>query len=153
MRPNWIKVRAPQSKNYFETTTLINKLKLNTVCKAAACPNIGECWDKKHATVMILGSICCWEHVDIIQFLPIRLGYPRALMAMRSAIGPPSTRLRVGITVQQCYSCDKVPFRITTDSFLSGQSGSRCEEHAFRMAGKSSVLHLLTLVMARSAFS
>jgi len=57
-RPNWIKVRAPQSKNYFETTTLINKLKLNTVCKAAACPNIGECWDKKHATVMILGNVC-----------------------------------------------------------------------------------------------
>ncbi len=57
-RPSWIKVKAPQSKNYFETTSLIDKLKLNTVCKAAACPNIGECWDKKHATVMILGNIC-----------------------------------------------------------------------------------------------
>ena len=57
-RPKWIRVKAPQSKNYFETTSLINKLKLNTVCKAAACPNIGECWDKKHATVMILGNVC-----------------------------------------------------------------------------------------------
>ena len=57
-RPNWIKVKAPQSKNYLETTSLIDKLNLNTVCKAAACPNIGECWDKKHATIMILGNVC-----------------------------------------------------------------------------------------------
>lgn len=57
-RPSWIKVKAPVSKAYHETKKLIDDLKLNTVCQEAACPNIGECWEKKHATVMILGSVC-----------------------------------------------------------------------------------------------
>jgi lipoic acid synthetase len=57
-RPDWIRVKAPVSKGYLETKDLISSLKLNTVCQEAACPNIGECWEKKHATVMILGSVC-----------------------------------------------------------------------------------------------
>lgn len=57
-RPNWIRVKAPNSKGYQDTKQLIEGLKLNTVCQEAACPNIGECWEKKHATVMILGSVC-----------------------------------------------------------------------------------------------
>lgn len=57
-RPNWIRVKAPVSKGYQNTKNLIDDLKLNTVCEEAACPNIGECWEKKHATVMILGSVC-----------------------------------------------------------------------------------------------
>jgi len=57
-RPDWIRVKAPVSKQYHETKDIIRSLKLNTVCEEAACPNIGECWAKKHATVMILGSVC-----------------------------------------------------------------------------------------------
>jgi len=57
-RPDWIKVKAPVSKGYQSTKSLIKDLNLNTVCEEAACPNIGECWEKKHATVMILGSVC-----------------------------------------------------------------------------------------------
>lgn len=57
-KPDWIRVKAPVSKKYQATKDLINGLKLNTVCEEAACPNIGECWEKKHATVMILGSVC-----------------------------------------------------------------------------------------------
>lgn len=57
-KPDWIRVKAPVSKEYHETRTLMRDLKLNTVCEEAACPNIGECWQKKHATVMILGSVC-----------------------------------------------------------------------------------------------
>ena len=57
-KPDWIRVKAPVSKNYQVTKDLIDGLKLNTVCVEAACPNIGECWEKKHATVMILGSVC-----------------------------------------------------------------------------------------------
>lgn len=57
-RPSWIKVKAPVSKEYLNTKELIHSLKLNTVCEEAACPNIGECWSQKHATVMILGSVC-----------------------------------------------------------------------------------------------
>ena len=57
-RPDWIKVKAPVSREYHDTYALIRSLKLNTVCEEAACPNIGECWAQKHATVMILGSVC-----------------------------------------------------------------------------------------------
>jgi lipoic acid synthetase len=57
-KPDWIRVKAPVSREYGETRALMRKLKLNTVCEEAACPNIGECWAKKHATVMILGSVC-----------------------------------------------------------------------------------------------
>src|SRR5882724_2903208 len=57
-KPDWIRVKAPVSKEYHETRLLMRELKLNTVCEEAACPNIGECWKQKHATVMILGSVC-----------------------------------------------------------------------------------------------
>ncbi len=57
-KPDWIRVKAPQSEGYFSTRDLMRKNKLNTVCEEAACPNIGECWTKGHATVMILGSVC-----------------------------------------------------------------------------------------------
>src|SRR5262245_23057230 len=57
-KPDWIRVRAPTSPEYHETRRLMRELKLATVCEEAACPNIGECWKKKHATVMILGSVC-----------------------------------------------------------------------------------------------
>ncbi|HKX78760.1 MAG TPA: lipoyl synthase [Novosphingobium sp.] len=57
-KPEWIRVKAPTSKEYGETRTLMRDLGLNTVCEEAACPNIGECWKQKHATVMILGDTC-----------------------------------------------------------------------------------------------
>ncbi len=57
-KPPWIRVKAPTSPEYHETRRLMRELKLNTVCEEAACPNIGECWKQRHATVMILGSVC-----------------------------------------------------------------------------------------------
>jgi len=57
-KPEWLRVKAPTSPEYMETRTLMRGLKLNTVCEEAACPNIGECWKKKHATFMILGAVC-----------------------------------------------------------------------------------------------
>src|ERR1700719_4791435 len=57
-KPDWIRVKAPNSPEYFATRDLMRALKLNTVCEEAACPNIGECWKQKHATVMILGAVC-----------------------------------------------------------------------------------------------
>ncbi|HET8728098.1 MAG TPA: lipoyl synthase [Alphaproteobacteria bacterium] len=57
-KPAWIRVKAPVSKEYHETRQLMRRLDLVTVCEEAACPNIGECWSKGHATVMILGSVC-----------------------------------------------------------------------------------------------
>jgi lipoic acid synthetase len=57
-KPDWIRVKAPVSREYHETRELMRALKLNTVCEEAGCPNIGECWKQKHATFMILGSVC-----------------------------------------------------------------------------------------------
>tara|TARA_B100001093_G_scaffold445574_1_gene449276 strand:- start:3 stop:986 length:984 start_codon:yes stop_codon:yes gene_type:complete len=57
-KPSWIRVKAPNSKEYIKTRELVRELNLTTVCEEAACPNIGECWSKKHATMMILGAIC-----------------------------------------------------------------------------------------------
>lgn len=57
-KPAWIRVKAPSGAEFNETRDLMRGLKLNTVCEEAACPNIGECWKHKHATFMILGSIC-----------------------------------------------------------------------------------------------
>ena len=57
-KPDWLKVKAPTSKKYFETLDTVKSHNLVTVCQEAACPNIGECWEKKHATFMILGDTC-----------------------------------------------------------------------------------------------
>lgn len=57
-RPDWLRVKAPTSDAFAETRELMRDLNLVTVCEEAACPNIGECWAQKHATMMILGSVC-----------------------------------------------------------------------------------------------
>ena len=74
-KPDWIRVKAPTSKGYGETRTLMRELGLNTVCEEAACPNIGECWTKKHATVMILGDVC----TRACAFCNVKTGMPRAV--------------------------------------------------------------------------
>jgi lipoyl synthase len=57
-KPPWIRVKAPGSPEYQATRRLMRELDLHTVCEEAACPNIGECWKEKHATMMILGAVC-----------------------------------------------------------------------------------------------
>ena len=57
-KPDWIRVKAPTSRGYMETRALVKANKLVTVCEEAGCPNIGECWEKKHATFMIMGDTC-----------------------------------------------------------------------------------------------
>ncbi len=74
-KPNWIRVKAPNSSSYHETRALMQELKLTTVCEEAACPNIGECWSKKHATMMILGSIC----TRACSFCNVATGRPSAV--------------------------------------------------------------------------
>ena len=74
-KPNWIRVKAPISQGYQSTKDLIKTLNLNTVCAEAACPNIGECWEKKHVTVMILGSVC----TRACTFCNIKTGKPDLL--------------------------------------------------------------------------
>ncbi len=74
-KPDWIRVKAPTSKGYHETRSLMRGLGLTTVCEEAACPNIGECWTKKHATVMILGDVC----TRACAFCNVKTGMPRAV--------------------------------------------------------------------------
>jgi lipoic acid synthetase len=57
-KPSWLKVRAPGGQNYAQIRTMMRELGLHTVCEEARCPNIGECWEHKAATFMILGDVC-----------------------------------------------------------------------------------------------
>ncbi len=74
-KPDWIRVKAPTSVGVGETRKLMRRLGLATVCEEAACPNIGECWTKKHATVMILGDTC----TRACAFCNVKTGMPRAV--------------------------------------------------------------------------
>jgi lipoic acid synthetase len=74
-KPDWIRVRAPMSRGYAETRDIVRDNKLVTVCEEAGCPNIGECWDKKHATFMIMGDTC----TRACAFCNVKTGLPGAL--------------------------------------------------------------------------
>jgi lipoic acid synthetase len=70
--PSWLKVKAPGSPGYLETRDVVRRLRLHTVCEEAACPNVGECWSRKHATVMVLGAVC----TRACGFCNVRTGRP-----------------------------------------------------------------------------
>jgi lipoyl synthase len=74
-KPDWIRVKAPVSKGYLETAAVVRAHALHTVCEEAACPNIGECWEKKHATFMILGDTC----TRACAFCNVKTGLPGPL--------------------------------------------------------------------------
>ena len=74
-KPDWIRVKAPTHPIYHETRNLMRENKLVTVCEEAACPNIGECWSQRHATMMIMGGIC----TRACAFCNITTGMPNAL--------------------------------------------------------------------------
>src|SRR5580704_4676935 len=74
-KPDWIRVKAPVSQGYLETRAIVRAHGLHTVCEEAGCPNIGECWAKRHATFMIMGDTC----TRACAFCNVRTGMPRAL--------------------------------------------------------------------------
>ena len=74
-KPEWIRVKAPVSKGFAQTREIVRSKNLHTVCEEAACPNIGECWDKKHATMMIMGDTC----TRACAFCNVKTGLPMAL--------------------------------------------------------------------------
>jgi lipoic acid synthetase len=74
-KPDWIRVRAPGSPGYAETRRIVREHGLHTVCEEAGCPNIGECWSKKHATMMIMGDTC----TRACAFCNVRTGLPAPL--------------------------------------------------------------------------
>ena len=74
-KPDWIRVRAPVSRQFNETQAIVRANGLHTVCEEAGCPNIGECWEKKHATFMIMGDTC----TRACAFCNVKTGLPGAL--------------------------------------------------------------------------
>jgi lipoic acid synthetase len=74
-KPDWIRVKAPVSRGYIDTREIVRANNLHTVCEEASCPNIGECWDKKHATFMIMGDTC----TRACAFCNVRTGLPGPL--------------------------------------------------------------------------
>lgn len=95
-KPDWIKVKAPQSEGYHETREIVKKFKLTTVCEEAGCPNIGECWTKKHATFMIMGEVCTracsfcnvatGRPDELDRFEPMRVGVAVSKMGLRHVV-------------------------------------------------------------------
>ena len=77
-KPDWIRVRAPNTRGYADTREIVKENGLVTVCEEAGCPNIGECWDKKHATFMIMGDTC----TRACAFCNVKTGMPGALDAL-----------------------------------------------------------------------
>ncbi len=77
-KPDWIRVKAPVSKEYHATRNIVKQLHLTTVCEEAGCPNIGECWQKSHATFMIMGEVC----TRACSFCNVATGRPDALNPM-----------------------------------------------------------------------
>jgi lipoyl synthase len=74
-KPDWIRVKAPGSPKWAETQRIVKENNLVTVCEEAGCPNIGECWEKKHATFMIMGDTC----TRACAFCNVKTGVPQAL--------------------------------------------------------------------------
>ena len=74
-KPIWIRTKITNTQNYFKTKEIIDKKKLHTVCQEASCPNISECWSKRHATFMIMGDIC----TRACSFCNVKTGKPTFL--------------------------------------------------------------------------
>ena len=74
-KPEWIRARIPSSDNFKETKKILNSLNIVTVCEEASCPNIGECWSKKHATFMVMGDTCTRS----CTFCNVKTGIPEEL--------------------------------------------------------------------------
>ena len=79
-KPDWIRVKAPVSRGYEATRAIVREHGLHTVCEEAGCPNIGECWEKKHATLMIMGDTC----TRACAFCNVKTGLPGAARSRRA---------------------------------------------------------------------
>ena len=132
-KPDWIRVRAPVSKGYQETRDLVRSHGLVTVCEEAGCPNIGECWDKKHATFMIMGEIC----TRACAFCNVRTGLPNALDKAEPA--------SVGKAVKQMGLSHVVITSVDRDDLADGGAQHFAEViHAIRETSPGTTIEILT---------
>ena len=132
-KPAWLRVRAPGSPEYLETARLMRDLRLNTVCEEAACPNIGECWKEKHATVMILGRVC----TRACAFCNVATGRPDHL-----DMGEPD---RVGAAVAALALAHVVVTSVDRDDLADGGAGHFARTiAAIRAAAPATTIEVLT---------
>src|SRR5438270_7449085 len=101
-KPEWIRVKAPVSRGYSETQKIVRANGLHTVCEEAGCPNIGECWDKKHATFMIMGDTC----TRACAFCNVKTGLPGPLEPAEPAQVAEATA-KLGLTHVVVTSVDR----------------------------------------------
>jgi lipoic acid synthetase len=107
-KPAWIRVKAPGSAQWAATQKIVKEHRLVTVCEEAGCPNIGECWEKKHATFMIMGDIC----TRACAFCNVRTGLPRPL--------DPDEPARIADAVQKLGLAHVVVTSVDRDDLADG---------------------------------
>jgi len=132
-KPDWIRVKAPTSKGYSETREIVRSNKLVTVCEEAGCPNIGECWDKKHATFMIMGEIC----TRACAFCNVATGIPTAL--------DPNEPANVAKAVKQMGLTHVVITSVDRDDLDDGGAQHFADViHAIRATSPATTIEILT---------
>ncbi|MBX8782826.1 lipoyl synthase [Pseudochrobactrum algeriensis] len=132
-KPDWIRVKAPTSRGYGETRDIVRSNKLVTVCEEAGCPNIGECWDKKHATFMIMGEIC----TRACAFCNVSTGIPTTL--------DPNEPENVAKAVKQMGLTHVVITSVDRDDLADGGAQHFAEViHAIRAASPQTTIEILT---------
>lgn len=132
-KPDWIRVKAPTSRGYGETRDIVRSNKLVTVCEEAGCPNIGECWDKKHATFMIMGEIC----TRACAFCNVSTGIPTNL--------DPNEPENVAKAVKQMGLTHVVITSVDRDDLPDGGAQHFAEViHAIRAASPQTTIEILT---------
>ena len=132
-KPEWLRVRAPGSPGYNETRSIVREHGLVTVCEEAACPNIGECWSHKHATMMIMGEIC----TRACAFCNVTTGLPLPL--------DPTEPARVGEAVRKMGLKHVVVTSVDRDDLPDGGASHFAEVvHAIRAASPGTTIEILT---------
>src|SRR6202047_4384590 len=132
-KPDWIRVKAPVSKGYVETQRIVRANGLHTVCEEAGCPNIGECWEKKHATFMIMGDTC----TRACAFCNVRTGLPRAL--------DPSEPAHIADAIKTLGLAHAVVTSVDRDDLDDGGAGHFAKViAAIRVASPNTTIEVLT---------
>ncbi len=132
-KPPWLRVRAPGSQGYDHTRAIVREHKLHTVCEEAACPNIGDCWQKRHATMMIMGGVC----TRACAFCNVATGLP-------SALDPDEPR-RVAEAVAHLALEHVVVTSVDRDDLADGGARHFAETiRAIRVASPGTTIEVLT---------
>jgi lipoic acid synthetase len=132
-KPEWIRVKAPVSKEYAVTKAIVREHKLTTVCEEAGCPNIGECWTNRHATMMIMGDTC----TRACAFCNVKTGLPGALDA--------DEPLHVGQAVANLGLKHVVVTSVDRDDLADGGAEHFAQTiHAIRAQSPGTTIEVLT---------